>query len=484
MEQRELTHDQPADQPADAAPSPWLTGAWEPIHDEIVAGDLAVTGVIPPQIRGDYVRNGPNPAFDPPGRYHIFDGDGMLHGVRFEDGQASYRNRWVDSAGLRAERRAGGPLYGGLNEFRMPPQEVLAEAGPLKNTANTHVWRHAGRAFALLEATRPTEFDLDLNTIGEYDFDGLLQGPMTAHPKTDPETGELIFFGYSPFPPFIRYHVADPAGRLVTSVPIDLPRAVMMHDFAVSRDHVVFFDLPAVFDVKALVEGKPGIRWEPEHGARIGVLRRSEPTSPVRWFEMEPFWMFHVLNAHDDGDAVVVEACRTTKLNAEFGEEDFEPAPPPTLHRWRLDLASGAVSEEQVDDRPTDFPRVNDDLAGLNTRYGYAGHTRRWDDGSVEFSGITKYDLHGGTSSAHDFGPREVGGEAAFVPDPERSDDDAGWLMTYVTDLAAGSSDLVIVDAQTMEQTARVHLPRRVPSGFHGNWFAHGAQGNNRTVGI
>lgn len=469
-----------------AAGSPWLTGNWAPVHDELVVDDLSVTGCLPAQLHGSYVRNGPNPAFTPLGAYHLFDGDGMLHAVRFEDGRASYRNRWVDSAGLRAERRAGTALYGGLAEFRMPSPEVVAEGGPLKNVANTHVWRHAGRTFALLEAARPTEIDLDgdLATLGEHTFDGLLQGPMTAHPKADPETGELIFFGYSPFPPFVRYHVADPAGRLVTSVPVDLPRAVMMHDFAVSRDHVVFFDLPAVFDVHALLEGRPGIRWEPEHGARIGVLQRSDPTAPVRWFDMEPFWLFHVLNAHDDGDAVVVEACRTDRLNAAFGEEPAVAAAPPTLHRWRIDLAAGRVTEQVLDDEPSDFPRVNDDRAGLDTRFGYVGHTRRWGDGAVEFDGITKHDLHGGTTTVHRFGPTESGGEAAFAPDPERTGEDGGWLLSFVSDRATGSSDLVIVDAETMLEVARVHLPRRVPLGFHGNWFAHGATGNNRTVGV
>ncbi len=466
------------------APSPWLTGHWEPVHDELLVTDLEVTGAIPPQIRGTYVRNGPNPQFTPLGAYHLFDGDGMLHAVTFDEGRAGYRNRWVESAGLLAERRAGSALYGGLSEFRMPSPELLAEAGPLKNAANTHVWRHAGRTIALLEAARPTEIDAELATVGEYDFDGKLQGPMTAHPKTDPETGELIFFGYNPFPPFVRYHVADASGRLVTSVPIDLPRAVMMHDFAVSRDHVVLFDLPAVFDVKALLEGRPGVRWEPEHGSRLGVLRRSQPEAGVRWFEVEPFWMFHVLNAHDDGDVVVVEACRTTRLNAAFGEDDFEPAPPPTLHRWRIDLATGVVSAEQVDDRPADFPRINDDRAGLDARYGYAGHTRRWGDGTVEFDGITKYDLHRGGAAVLRFGSTEVSGEAAFAPDPERTAEDGGWLMTFVTDKATWASDLVIVDAETLEEAARVHVPRRVPSGFHGTWLAAGARSNNRTIEV
>lgn len=177
-----MNHGEPAqDDRATMAASPWLSGAWEPVHDELEADDLAVTGTIPAQIHGAYVRNGPNPVFEPLGAYHLFDGDGMLHGVRFEQGRASYRNRWIDSAGLRAERRAGGALYGGLNEFRMPSPELVAEAGPLKNVANTHVWRHAGRTLALLEAARPTEIDGDLSTVGEYDFDGLLQGLSLIH---------------------------------------------------------------------------------------------------------------------------------------------------------------------------------------------------------------------------------------------------------------------------------------------------------------
>jgi carotenoid cleavage dioxygenase len=313
---------------------------------------------------------------------------------------------------------------------------------------------------------------------------------MTAHPKTDPVTGELLFFGYSPFPPYLRFHVADASGRLVTSVPVDLPAPVMMHDFAVSGHHVVFFDLPAVFDLAALLAGEPGIRWEPGNGARIGVLDRRSPHEPVRWFEVEPFWMFHVLNAHDEvgpaGEVVVVEGCRTDRLNVTFdrtgpGAGAGSGAAPagPSLHRWRLDLASGRVSDAALDDRPADFPRLRDDRAGLDAHFGYVTHTRAWGGGEVEFDGVTKHHLLTGGSVVHRYGPTEVGGEAAFAPDPDRGGEDGGWLLNFVTDKSDGTSALVIVDAEAMEEVARVHLPRRVPSGFHGTWLA--ADGDDAT---
>lgn len=455
--------------PTSTTAGPWLSGAWAPVTDELDALDLPVTGELPAGLRGAYLRNGPNPAFAPKGAYHLFDGDGMVHAVELDGGRARYRNRWIESAGLGAERRAGRALFGGLAEFSPPDPEVMAEVGALKNTANTHLVRHAGRTLALLEAGRPTELTPDLETVGEYDFDGALRGPMTAHPKVDPETGELVFFGYSALPPYLRLHVADAAGQLVTSVPIDLPGPVMMHDFAVSRDRVVLFDLPAAFDLDALLAGRPGIRWAPERGARIGVLDRARPTDPVRWIEVEPFWMFHVLNAHDDGDAVVVEGCRTDRLNIGFGDETAT-APAPTLHRWRIDATQGTVHDEAIDDRPGDFPRVDDRRAGLDARYGYLAHSRTG-RGDASFDSVVKYDLADGSAAVHHYGDDAAAGEAAFAPDPDRTAEDGGWLLNFVQDLATGTSSLVVVDAEALEEVARIHLPRRVPLGFHGAWL-------------
>jgi carotenoid cleavage dioxygenase len=344
----------------------------------------------------------------------------------------------------------------------------------VKNTANTHVVRHADRILALLEACGPTEVGPDLSTIGEHDFDGALQGPMTAHPKIDPRTGEMVFFGASPFPPFLRVHSAAPDGRLTWSTEVDLPAAVMMHDFVITETKVVIFDLPAVMDVQALIAGGTGFFWDADRGARIGILERGAPGSAVRWIEVEPFWVFHFLNAHDVSgtDAIEVVGCRSSQLNASFDGTEPDPGVHPTMHRWRIDPVAGAVAGEQLDDRPTDFPRINDAFAGRSNRYGYSGHSTGFADGEPPFDGVIKFDLEAGTSATHRYGPDQVCGEPVFAADPASSDEDGGWILNFVHDQASDRSDVVVLDAGTLDEVARVHLPRRVPFGFHGNFFA------------
>ncbi len=451
--------------------NPYLTGLHAPVDDELDVADLTVEGTLPDALQGWYLRNGPNPQFPPRGRYHVFDGDGMVHGIELAEGRARYRNRWVESRGLLAERSRGRALFGGLSEFQTPPDDVIDEAGFMKNTANTHLVRNAGRLLALMEASRPTELTSELETVGEFDFGGALHGPMTAHPKIDPDTGEMVFFGYSPLPPYLRLHVADAAGNLVRSDEIELPAPVMMHDFAVSQRRVVFFDLPAVFDLPTMLAGGEGIRWDPTNGARIGVLDRHAEDARVDWIEVDPFFVFHFLNAHDDGDAVVVTGCRSDRLNVGFGPDTVVEDVRPALHRWRIDPVAGTVTDEALDDRTGDFPRINDDHAGLPTRYGYVARAASWGDGAVLFDGIVKYDFTTGTDTVVTYGDRVACGEAAFAPDPTRSGEDAGWLLNFVHDLDTDSSSFVVLDAATLETAARVALPRRVPSGFHGSWF-------------
>lgn len=460
---------------ADAGPtdqtSHWLRGSYAPVSDELDAYGLAVTGNLPAGLRGAFLRNGPNPAFPPLGRYHIFDGDGMIHGLWLDgEGGARYSNRWVRSAGLGAERAAGEALFGGLSEFRLPPEEVMAEVGPMKNTANTHVVGHAGRILALMEAARPTELNADLSTVGEYDFGGALKGSMTAHPKIDPATGEMVFFGYSPFPPHLRVHSADASGALTWTTEVELPGPVMMHDFVVTATRVVIFDLPAAFDLDGMLAGGEGIHWAPERGARIGVLDRGAPGDTVRWIEVDPFWVFHFLNAHDEGEALVVHGCRSDRLNTSFGD-DLDEAVRPTLHRWRIDPTGGTVTGDAVDDQPADFPRVDDRRAGLDARYGYVGHTRSWSETEVDFDGVVKHDLHAGTSTTALYGPSVAAGEPVFAADPDDTAEDAGWVLNWVHDRAAEQSAVVVLDAATLDEVARVHLPRRVPFGFHGSFL-------------
>src|SRR5262245_17381090 len=265
--------------------NPFLQGNFGPIGSEDDYTDLRVIGAIPRDLNGTYYRNGPNPAFEPKGRYHWFDGDGMIHAVTIRDGKASYRNRYVMSDGLREEMKAGQALYGGLLDVG---KEMLTEGPQFKNTANTNIVLHAGKLLALMEGAQPTRMQPgSLDTVGVYDFEGRLSTAMTAHPKLDPETGEMLFFGYAPVPPYLTYHAAAADGTLVRSEVIAVEWPSMIHDFATTRDYVVFILCPLVFSLENLAAGRPLFNWEPERGTRIGVMPRSGGNKDVRWFSTD-----------------------------------------------------------------------------------------------------------------------------------------------------------------------------------------------------
>ncbi|MFB9931691.1 carotenoid oxygenase family protein [Amycolatopsis halotolerans] len=424
-----------------------LKGHYAPVHDELTACDLPVTGTLPPELSGWYLRNGPNPRQD---SAHWFTGDGMVHGVRLENGRAAwYRNRWV-----RTE------------SFDLP-NPALYNADGTRNlrssVANTHVVNHAGRTLALVESSLPYEITTDLDTVGVYDFDGKLADSMTAHPKICPETGELHFFGYGSITaPHVSYYRADAAGELVLRQPIDVPGLTMMHDFALTRRHVVFFDLPVVFEHGT--DGGMPFRWSDTYGARLGLLSRDRPEDGVRWFEIGPCYVFHTLNAHDTADGrIVVHVVRYEHLS-----RPGVPDPKGVLWRWTIDPRAGTVTEDLLDDRNGEFPRIDDRLAGLDARFGHVTGSHGPEGPLV----LRRYDLHTNAAREHLFPEGHIPGEAVFVPADDRPDG-AGWLLAYVYDGPNDRSDLVVLDAQDIEAApvATVHLPGRVPAGFHGNWL-------------
>ncbi|MYW89505.1 9-cis-epoxycarotenoid dioxygenase [Amycolatopsis rubida] len=424
-----------------------LKGHYAPVHDELTARDLPVTGALPPELTGWYLRNGPNPRQD---SAHWFTGDGMVHGVRLENGRAAwYRNRWVRTESFDI------------------PDPVLYNADGTRNlrssVANTHVVTHAGRTLTLVESSLPYEITTDLDTVGVYDFGGKLADAMTAHPKICPETGELHFFGYGSITaPHVSYYRADAAGELVLRQPIDVPGLTMMHDFALTRRHVVFFDLPVVFDHGT--DGGIPYRWSDTYGARLGLLSRDRPEDGVRWFGIDPCYVFHTLNAHDTADGrIVVHVVRYEHLS-----KPRVPDPKGVLWRWTIDPRRGTVAEDPLDDRDGEFPRVDDRLAGLDARFGHV--TGR--HGPAGPLVLRRYDLHTNASREHLFPEGHVPGEAVFVPADDRPDG-AGWLLAYVYDGPNDRSDLVVLDAQDLEAdpVATVRLPGRVPAGFHGNWL-------------
>jgi carotenoid cleavage oxygenase len=443
----------------------YLRGNFAPVKDELTVTDLPVEGAMPKELNGRLLRNGPNPIAPDPAAYHWFIGDGMLHGIELRDGKAiSYRNRWV-----RTDQ-----AISLLGEDPIPgqPDDVFPVGS---SVANTHVVTHAGKIFALVEVCLPTQVRPDLSTVGRYDFGGKLRSAMTAHPKVDPVTGEMLFFGYDAFgPPWLRYHVVNAGGELVRSEDIDIRGPSMVHDFAITARNVVFLDLPVVFDFDLVGKRPFPAEWKPDYGARVGVMPRDGGNAEVRWFDVELCYVFHPLNAYDDNGRVVIDVARHPKM---FANDIYGPAEqPPTLDRWTIDLDGRKVIEERLDDRPQEFPRVADRVVGRRHRYGYTTHFGIDDEG-IHLGGLVKHDLQAGTAAARSFGRGTHAGEGVFVPASGDGGEDEGWVLSVVYDDGRDSSDLVVLDATdfTGPPVATVRLPQRVPFGFHGSWVPEGA---------
>lgn len=429
-----------------------LQGNFAPVVDEVTLTDLPVTGAIPKELNGRFFRNGSNPKSGTSA--HWFMGNGMLHGVRLEGGRAVwYRNRYVRT-----------PLLENAEAAAIRPDGSTDMSASL---ANTHIVAHAGKILALEEGHFPWIVSKDLDTIGVHDFGGKLKSSMTAHPRICPETGELLFFGYSALPPYLTYHRVARDGTLVQSEEITVKGPTMMHDWNVTRNYVVFMDLPMVFDLSMLATGGIPIRWSDDYGARLGVMPRNGSNKDVVWYEIEPSYVFHPMNAYEDGDNIVLDVARFKKLA--FSPQDGEGTPS-VLHRWVIDRKAGKVREQPLDDQPADFPRIADERVGLKNRFGYMTGLPA-DMG--EFGGqLLKYDLTTGNSSAWRLPKGDGAGEPVFARAGKAEDE--GYVLTFIYDAKRGASDLAVIDAQNFEKgpIARVHLPRRVPYGFHGSWIA------------
>ncbi|MFG2846494.1 carotenoid oxygenase family protein [Kitasatospora sp. NPDC048296] len=448
---------------------PYLTGHYTPVADEISATELTVEGTLPPELTGRLLRNGHNPK---PGvtPTHWFKGSGMVHGIRLREGRAEwYRNRWVHTPAL------GGAPY-------------MTEHGPdlTASTAGTHVIEHAGRLLALCEANLPFELTRELETVGAFDFDGKLRGAMTAHPKEDPVTGELHFFGSSPFPPFLMYYVADAKGEIVHSAEIPGATASLKHDFAVTRHHVVFVEGNVTFDP----DDRSGIPygWSDQHPARIGVMPRgTDGTQAVRWFSIEPGNMLHVANAFEDGQGRIVLEGPTVdregfrlSWNWWIGApgRGTEPVTRSYTRRWVIDTAAGSVDEQIIDDLAVEFPTLNEEYLGTENRYQYAVSFP--DERGYGGYGVVKYDRTTGARRIRQVGDARMPGEAVFVPAAGATREDDGYLLTVVSDLKQDASHLLVLDASGLDQVATVHLPHRVSAGLHGSWIPDTALDGNQ----
>lgn len=472
-----------------------LDGNFGPVRDELTVTELPVTGTIPAHLDGRYLRNGPNPVIDPnPSTYHWFLGTGMVHGIRIRDGRAEwYRNRFVRDAltsSALGDPRAPGITHAGM-DF----------------AANTNVLEHGGRTLALVEGgILPYELTSELDTVGPCDFDGTLKGGYAAHPKIDPISGELHAISYYwAAGDKVQYTVVGTDGLVRKAVDIPVGGSPMMHDFSLTENYVVLYDLPVTFNLQFASKAAPRLlrkpvefllsqfigrrplprpiatklnrdngaslpySWNPDRPARVGVMPRAGSPSDLRWFDVDACYVFHALNAYEEDGTIVLDVIRHPQM---FATHQLEPREgSPALDRWTVDLAAGKVREERFSDYHQEFPRIDERRQGLKHRYGYTvAHdgTEQLDD--LVFNAVCRHDLVTGSTQTRSFGAHRGAGEFVFVPDDSESTEDSGVLMGLVYDAANDRSDLELLDAQTLETVATIHVPVRVPYGFHGNW--------------
>lgn len=455
--------------------NPYLQGPYAPVTKEITATQLEVIGEIPKDFAGAYYRNGPNPQNSPTGMHHWFDGDGMLHALYFENGQATYRNSYVKTQCF-LEEQAGKLEQGGIFQ---PAHEINGRTTVYKDTANTDVLLHNGELMALWYVSgQPVRIDAKtLETLGTETFGGALPKNVSAHSKVDAKTGEFIFFDYELYKPFYSLGVVDRSNNLTNFMQIELPGPRLPHDMAITENYAILMDLPVVFTEQGLKHKIWHIHMDENLPARFGVVPRHGNASQIRWFELPGFYIYHVVNAWEEGDNVVMYACKMVDNNMAPNSK-YGPyaalvnvmALRAVLAKWTFNMSTGAWKEEIIDDSMNEFPVTNLDLTGRKTRYSY--HASLAPTETLLFDGVLKYDLENGTHERHSFGQHCYGSEPAFAPRLNAKSEDDGYVIAHVNNIAESTTETVILDAQniTKPPLARVKIPQRIPMGFHGTW--------------
>lgn len=470
---------------------PYRTGPWRPQSTEWRADDLvAVEGEIPADLDGVYLRNTENPLHPAMKAYHPFDGDGMLHVIGFRDGKAFYRNRFVQTDGFVAENAAGGPLWPGLAE---PLSLAKVDHGwgartLLKDASSTDVVVHRGTALSsFYQCGDLYRVDpLTAETLGKETWNGgfPFDWGVSAHPKVDERTDELLFFNYSKSAPYMHYGVVDKNNDLVHYVDVPLPGPRLPHDMAFTRNYVILNDFPLFWEPEPLERNLHVARFHRDMPSRFAVLPRRGPSTAIQWFEADPTFVLHFVNAYEDGDEIVLDG---------FFQGDPEPADNGTgtkwqrafrflaldrmqarLHRWRLNLVTGGLTEEPLSERITEFGMINGGHAGEPYRYTYAATGK---PGWFLFDGLVRHDVLTGTEQHVSFGDGVYGSETAMAPRVGSSAEDDGYLVTLTTDMNADASYCLVFDAARLEDgpVCKLQLPERISSGTHSTWVAGSA---------
>ncbi|MFN3584886.1 carotenoid oxygenase family protein [Phenylobacterium sp.] len=457
----------------DARINPYLADNFGPVRSEDDF-ELKVKGEIPAGLRGALFRIGPNPQFEPRDpNHHWFSGDGMVHGFYLEGGKATYRNRWVRTPKWKLEHEAGRSLFGSFGNPMTTDPSVL---GQDSGVANTNIVWHAGKLLALEEGHLPTRMDpRTLETVG---YAEAYRGRTTAHPKLDPVSGEMVWFAYGvgdmPLSAGMSYGVTDANGNVVRRDDFQAPYAAMVHDFMVTENHVLFPILPLTASLERAMSGRPAFAWEPEKGSFVGVMRRDGDVGSIRWFNTEACYVFHPLNAWEEGDRIVADVMRYDAAPL-FPNADGSPGRKTAARmvRWTFDLAgnSDTIREEPLDDLDGEFPRVDPRVETRKHRHGwYAADPTNGK--TIRQTAIAHLDVTTGARQVYALPDGDITSEPVFTPRSADAPEGDGWLTAVVWRAAENRSDLLIFEAQDIAKgpIGVAEVPRRVPFGFHGNW--------------
>jgi carotenoid cleavage dioxygenase len=449
--------------------NPFLENDFAPVHDEWDVQDLHVIGKIPEALNGVYMRNGPNPYFPPMTYTYPIDGDGMIHAVYLKDGKAGYRNRFVKTEELLQEQKAGRALYGGVKEpYFFDPDQPGKKTLAMKNGAYIHIIRHAGRYLALGESNPSYEMTAELETLSKWSpLPNATPLAVSPHSRLDPRTGDRWFINYDVMPPFLSVYCVDAKGEITHSINIDKNYCTMFHDFVLTENYVIFFDCPAVIDIKALEDGGTLFSWQPELGTHIGVMPKKG--GQVQWIKTESFFVYHFANAYEANGEIIVDYIRYAEFSL-----DAKKVIPANLCRTKIQLADGVATHIALDDRDVEFPRIREELDSFKHQFIYTPTLTPTAKNPLSFNAIVKYDVDAAKSSLHDFGANVEIDEAVFVPAETGIGEDDGYLILFAYNNQVKQSELMILDAKNIdaEPVARIQIPRRVPHGLHGSWMS------------
>ncbi|MGE0805929.1 MAG: carotenoid oxygenase family protein [Burkholderiaceae bacterium] len=478
---------------------PYMSGAFTPVHEELTAfyepGDAEVSGIIPEDLDGVYLRNTQNPLHQPLGTYHVFDGDGMIHAVRFKRGRVEYRNRFLRTTAFQMELAAGRSLFAGLID---PPSVARfpgwGARGGLRDAASTDVVVHAGSALATFyQCGVPFRLDaFTLEPAGHETFGGRLpvtdgaggfdQG-MSAHCKVDEQNGELLFFNYSKRAPYMHYGVVNADNVLVHYTPIPLPGARLPHDMSFTENYAILDDFPLHWDPQALSEGKHAVRYFREQPSRMAVIPRRGSAADIVWFEAAPTYVLHWINAWEEQTPDGLEIVRHGYFQGQplpsnkdrgrgfdnkgrsLGAGRYEPH----IHEWRLNLRTGKVRERALDDTVCEFGMINGRYAGRPYRYSY--NPIPVDDAFL-FNGLMKFDHVTGDKQWVSFGERRYASESPMAPRLNARAEDDGYVVSFITDEQAQCSEVAVLDAKRLADgpVCTIRLPHKISSGTHSCW--------------